>query len=122
MSGHRIERLNAAIQNEISMLIVSGKIKDYRVDSLVSITEVHVSKDVSFAKVKVSSFSGKENGAELAAQGLNSAAGFIQSCIAAKLKTRNTPKLKFYPDHSIEDAVEINAKIDQLNKDVRSEE
>lgn len=122
MSNLRIERLNALIQNEVGQLIVLGKVKDHRVDSLVSITDVQVSGDVSLAKIKVSTFSQNENALEEAVEGLNSAAGFIQSQIAKKIKTRKTPKLKFYADHNIEDAININLKIDQLNRDVANKE
>ncbi|MBN2651378.1 MAG: 30S ribosome-binding factor RbfA [Spirochaetales bacterium] len=122
MSSFRIDRLNALLMHEIGQLIVTGKIKDYRVDSLISVTDVQVSGDISFAKIKVSSLSGRREATEDAAVGLNHAAGFIQSQIAKKIKTRNTPKLKFIPDHSIEDAININLKIDQLNRDVEKEE
>ena len=54
MSEFRIQRAEKLIQEEISKMIVTGKIKDPRVNRLVSITRVTVSSDLGYAKIYVS--------------------------------------------------------------------
>jgi ribosome-binding factor A len=80
------------------------------VNSLVSITNIDVSKDLSYAKVFISSFEGHEK-LKSAVEGLNHAAGYIQSIVGKKIKLRLTPKLSFVADHGIEEGFKINEKI-----------
>ena len=114
MSEIRTNRIAAQIREEISRMIIQGKIKDPRVTSYLSVTDVRVSRDVSTAKVYISSF---ENAAELktGVDGLNHAAGFIQSRLAKHLHTRNTPRLQFIDDHSVEYGIKMIKKIEDLN-------
>lgn len=113
MSSHRMERLSHQVQEEIALLLVSGKIKDPRVDSLLSITRVEVSKDLAWADVHVSSVkAGKD--LDRAVMGLQSAAGFIQASLGAKLHIRQTPRLRFHADHSLKDGFELVRKIEDL--------
>jgi len=108
-----MERLSHQVQEEIASLIVSGKIKDPRVDSLLSITRVEVSKDLSWADVHVSSVqAGKD--LDKAVQGLQSAAGFIQATLGAKMHIRQTPRLRFHIDHSLKDGFDLVQKIEDL--------
>jgi len=46
---------------------------------------------------------------------LNHAAGFVQARLAKNLKTRNTPKLRFKEDHSIEYGSEMIQKLKELD-------
>jgi ribosome-binding factor A len=87
MEINRSSRLGSLIQEKIGALIEAGKIKDPRVDSFLSITRVDLSDDLSWADVYVSSFK-TESGLEKGCQGLQSAAGFIQSQLAAAMKIR----------------------------------
>ncbi|MFP4113220.1 MAG: 30S ribosome-binding factor RbfA [Spirochaetota bacterium] len=111
MANVRLRRVESLLREEISSLILRNEIKDPRVDSMVSVSGVSVSKDLAYAKVRVSGFK-ERNELESAVHGLNHAAGFIQQRIGRKLKFRETPKLTFVTDHSIEDGFEINRTID----------
>jgi len=114
MSEIRKNRLASQIREEISGMILRGIIKDPRVNTSLSVTEVKVSNDVSSAKVYVSSF---HSAAELerGVLALNHAAGFIQSRLAKHLHTRNTPRLHFIDDHSVEYGIHMINKIEELN-------
>jgi ribosome-binding factor A len=112
MAQYRMERLGQAIQEKISALILEGSIKDSRVSSFLSITKVDVSKDLSFADVYVSDIRGKK--IEKGAEGLQSAAGFIQSQFGAAMRIRKIPHLRFHADTSIGDSFELIKKIEKL--------
>jgi len=102
------------MQEEIAAVIMARKVKDPRVDTFLSIVRVEVSKDISWADVYVSSL---DSAAHLkrGVMGLNSAAGFIQSCLGAKLHIRQTPKLRFHADLSLKEGFDLVKKIEELN-------
>ena len=112
MSGFRTERLGQSIQEKISSLILEGRIKDGRVSSFLSITRVDVSKDLSYADVYVSDI--REKNIEKGAEGLQSAAGFIQSQLGSMMRVRKIPRLRFHPDSSIGESFDLIKKIDEL--------
>lgn len=119
MAKYRIERLNAQLQREIADLILRGHVKDPRVSQFVSINRVEVTKDLSFAKVYVSSFL-NDSQVEKAVEGLNNAKGFIQSTIAKKMRLRLFPKLTFIADKSVHEGfkmVETLNALEQQSKD-----
>ena len=114
MSEFRLKRVATLIQHAVSEMIISGVIKDHRVSSFISVTGVEVSKDTSYAKVFVSSFENPQS-VENAVKALNHAAGFIQSKLGRKLHLRNTPRLSFVQDGSIERGVRMVKKLDELD-------
>ena len=114
MANVRLKRIESLLREEISSLILRNEIKDPRVDTMVSGSGVKVSKDLAYARIRVSGF--KERGKlEEAVAGLNSAAGFIQQRLGRRLHARNTPRLTFLPDHSIEEGFQINQSIEELS-------
>jgi len=112
MPTFRTERLGQTIQEKIGSLILEGKVKDSRVNTFLSITKVDVSKDLSFADVYVSDIRGKINEKEV--EGLQSAAGFIQSQLGATMHIRKIPRLRFHADKSIGESFDIIKKIEEL--------
>jgi len=112
MPQYRMERLGQAIQEKISSLILEGAVKDSRVSAFLSITKVDVSKDLSFADVYVSDIRGKN--IDKGTEGLQSAAGFIQSQLGSAMRIRKIPHLRFHPDTSIGESFELIKKIDEL--------
>ncbi len=113
MSEYRLLRVESVIQEIISNLIFSGKIKDHRVGRLISVTRVKCSSDLSVAKVYISGFD-NDIAVRKSVEGLNSAAPFIQGVIGKNLKTRLTPRLTFFYDNSIKEGYEINKKIEDI--------
>ncbi len=113
MSNHRAERVESLITQTISGMLIRGEIKDPRVSSLISITEVDVAKDLSFAKVGISGFV-EDIDLDKAATGLNSAAGFIQIHLGKAMKTRLTPKLHFFADRRLKEAHAMTKKLEDL--------
>jgi len=112
MTGFRTERLGQTIQEKIGSLILEGKIKDNRVNTFLSITKVNVSKDLSYADVHVSDIRGKTTEKEV--EGLQSAAGFIQSQLGAVMHIRKIPRLRFHLDNSVGESFELIKKIEEI--------
>jgi ribosome-binding factor A len=113
MAEFRTERLGQLIQEMISALILEGKIKDPRVSPFISITRVNVSRDLSFADVYVSNIRETANIGR-SAEGLQSAAGFIQSQLGTALRIRKIPRLRFHADTSIREGFDLVKKIEEL--------
>ena len=112
MSQFRTERLGQLIQEKIGSLILEGKVKDNRVNTFISITKVDVSKDLSFADVYVSDIRG--NISEKEVEGLQSAAGFLQSKLGDVMHIRKTPRIRFHADKSISESFDLIKKIEKL--------
>ncbi|MCD6397916.1 MAG: 30S ribosome-binding factor RbfA [Spirochaetaceae bacterium] len=110
----RLQRIRNLIQEEIGKMILMDVIKDPRISNLISVSEVSVSKDIKYAKVYISGFESTKS-VNNSVEALNHAAGFIQMKLAKRLKTRNTPKLSFFTDSSIENGIEMIKKIEEIN-------
>ncbi len=105
MSGHKIDRVSEDIKRELSAIFRT--LKDPRISSLITVIRVDVSNDLSYATIHVSTVEGEEKTAE-SVKGLKSARGYIRSELAAALKLRHVPELRFVADNSIAYSAEIN--------------
>lgn len=110
-------KIESLILEIISTMIVMQEIKDPRVSTFLSVKEVRVSNDLTSAKVFITSFQ-KETTLDKAVAALNHAAGYIQGVLGKKMASRTTPKLQFLADHSIQESIELNSKIDEITKKV----
>lgn len=108
----RIERLNSVIQLEISDLL-REQINDPRLTTLISITKVETSPDLSHARVFVSTLGDKVNKEEIL-QGFTAATGFLRSHLANRIQLKHTPELSFHFDDSIEHGAEVLKLIEQV--------
>lgn len=104
----RSERLGEQIHRELSGLI-QRELKDPRV-GMVTIGEVEVSSDLSYAKVYYTIL-GDPDSHEETQQGLDRASGFLRSQLGKRLRTRLTPGLKFIFDDSEQRGARIDAAI-----------
>ena len=104
------------MQQKIGALIVEGKVKDPRVNAFLSVSRVQVSRDFSWADVYVSTFRPEANLAR-GVEGLQSAAGFIQSQLAKEMRIRQTPRLRFHEDLSIREGFEMVKKLEDLTSE-----
>ena len=120
MDEIRLRRVEEQLRDVIAALILGGQVKDPRVGPFISITRVEAARDLSAAKVFVSAFPGSEassaggDSLDLAVAGLENAAGFIQSQVAKRMKTRLTPRLAFVADKGIKEGFELNEKMKGL--------
>ena len=119
MGEFRMLKLGEQIRDEISKLIMLQKVKDPRVSTFLTINRVEVARDLAYAKVYVSSFL-NESQVKKGVEGLNSAAGFIQSSIAKKLSIYKFPKLTFVADTSIKEGFDMVNKLNRLEEEEKA--
>ena len=113
MSEIRLRKVESLLKEEISSMISKKVIKDPRIDPLVAITSLIVSKDLKYSKVYVS-FYGEKEVREQCVRALNHASGFIQRSLGKRLHLKTIPKLTFYQDDSIEQGFRITQGIKEL--------
>ena len=104
-------RINNEVQREIAGII--RDVKDPRNHPLATVMAVEVATDLKTCKVYVSVI-GNDEERKATADGLKSASGFIRRELAHRLNMRNTPELTFIMDTSIEDAMNMMKKIDEV--------
>ena len=108
----RPERVAHLMRRELAD-ILRNKLRDPRLSQWVSVTDVEVTDDLSFAKVFVSILpEGEER--ELALELLQGAAGYIRRELAPRLSLRDVPDLRFKLDSSIE----RGARVEELLKKI----
>ena len=107
--SHKLDRIEESIAREISrILLEEAQNKDIK---NVSITNVTVDDDLTFAKVY---FMTRDEDTEAIESALNTASGFIRKNLAKSLDLRSTPELKFVYDKSIDYSKQIEDIIDKL--------
>ena len=104
-------RINGEVQKVISEAIRFSK--DPRISPMTSVMDVEVAPDLKTCKVWVSVLGNDEDRLRTE-EGLKSAAGYIRSTLAKELNMRNTPELRFIMDDSIEYAINMSKKIDEV--------
>jgi ribosome-binding factor A len=109
----RIQRVNNLIRQELVQML-QRQIKDPRISSLVSITEVVTSPDLRYAKVFISVL-GNEEEKRATLKGLASAAGFFRKELAHQLSLRRVPELSFHQDDSIEHGARLSELFEKLS-------
>ncbi|HCY06282.1 MAG: 30S ribosome-binding factor RbfA [Erysipelotrichaceae bacterium] len=111
MAKIKQERLNQTILKEITN-IIQLKLKDPSV-GFVTITDVVVSNDHSYADVYVS-FLGKKERNEAGLKALNRAKGFIRTELARSMTTRRVPELTFKLDNTLEKATRLEKIFEEI--------
>ena len=109
----RSYRVADQIQRELAELIRT-EVKDPRVPPTMTVAGVEVSKDLSNAKVFVSTFDLQSDAEarQAAIDGLNKASGFLRRQLGNKMRLRIVPTLNFRYDVVQEDAARITSLID----------
>ena len=113
-------RINGEVKREL-FNIIRGEIKDPRINPLTSVVAVEVAPDLKTCKAYISVLGDEESQAKTLA-GLKSAEGFIRSKLAKTVNLRNTPEIRFVLDQSIEYGVKMSKMIDEVTKDIKSED
>ena len=108
----RTDRIGTEMQREISDIIHS--MKDPRIQGMISVTRVDVTRDLRHAKVFVSIFDRDEETVKRSFDAIRSAAGYIRRETGARIMIRYTPELHFVLDDSIAYGVEMIHRIDSI--------
>ena len=107
----RSRRIAEQIQREIADLIRT-EVKDPRVSSMVTVTDVEVTRDQAHAKIFFTILGDPEK-IEETTLGLKRSAGFLRSQLAQRLLLRTVPQLDFKYDASVERGMKLTRLIDE---------
>lgn len=110
-SNNRTRRIAEEIRKIVSTMLING-IKDPRINSLVSVTDVEVTSDLSYAYIYVSILGGDE---ESTLDGLKSACGYIRREVGKNIKIRHTPEIIFKIDYSLLKGMYMDELIKKVN-------
>lgn len=114
MANKRNNRLSGEMRRVISD-VIRNEVKDPRISDLLSVTDVHVTDDLKYAKVYISVYGDIDE----SLKALKSASGFIRREVGKRIKMRITPELIFEKDDSIEKGIYMSSLI---NKVIEEEE
>ncbi|MBE7704442.1 MAG: 30S ribosome-binding factor RbfA [Cyanobacteria bacterium SIG29] len=112
----RNERVRKTLMKEIAD-IIQKELKDSRIHGVVSITDVEMAHDNSFAKVYYSVLAADKD-KELTIKAINENTSKIRYEVGKRIRLRLTPELRFIPDNSLERGTHV---IDLINKISRGE-
>ena len=114
MSELRTKRIESLLKEEIASMVTMGEVKDPRIDGLLTVSDVSISKDYRHAKVYVSYFGELERLVRMV-EALNHAAGFIQGVLGKRIRLRTMPKLRFVVDESLERGFRMTQTLKNLS-------
>jgi ribosome-binding factor A len=112
-SSLRLKRISDRINQELSEMLVRGEVRDPRLEGI-SITEVKVDRELSYAEIYVSAIEGIARSKEVL-QALESASGFLRKSLSEKIELRVFPRLRFHWDVTPERADHIEQLIASLH-------
>ncbi len=118
MKPYRLARV-AEVVREVASETILFELQDPRIKN-VTVTRAEVSADLQHAKVFVS-IMGTEKEQALCMHGLRSSAGFVQSKLGGRLKTRFTPTVTFIKDEGVKKSIEVTRLINEALAQSRPE-
>lgn len=116
--GRRAERVAERIRVELMELFLRGTVRDPNAEGA-CVTTVKVSDDLSHARVYVRLLRAEvdEETRLRAVKALNHAAGFLRRELAALIKLKYQPELRFFWDEGIDQAVRIEALLSEIERE-----
>ncbi len=109
----KTERISDALIEQISY-IIANEVKNKDIN-FVTITDVKVSSDLSFAKVYFTVLD--ESKIDITSKALKEASGFIRHELRERVDIRQIPELTFVYDESLKEAKKIEDIIQKLHED-----
>lgn len=109
----KIDRIASQLVKEISYILAT-EVKDQDI-KFVTVTDVKVTNDLSFAKVYVTVL--EEDRKQDTMDALKSASGFIRKVLAERIEIRHIPELEFIYDESIEYGNKIEHIIQKIHEE-----
>ena len=100
--SNRLERANSEIQKCLTE-IIKFKMNDPRLDKILSLTEVNVTPDFKYCKVKVSVLDDVANVTRV----LQNSEGYIKRELAKMINMPQVPKINFVVDRSVFNAMRV---------------
>jgi ribosome-binding factor A len=110
LKTHRLARV-AEVVREVASETILFEVRDPRV-KMVTVTRAEVSGDLQHAKVYVS-IMGSEREQSICMHGLQRAAGFVQSKLGDRMRSRFVPVIQFVLDKGVKNSLEISRLINE---------
>lgn len=110
----RMQRVNDRMREELSEMVVM-EISDPRLSGI-TITDVNVDREFTYADIYVSAIEGHERAPEIL-EGLNHASGFLRKSLADRIELRIFPRLRFHWDPTPEKADHIEKLLASLRNE-----
>ena len=115
MARYRSGRINEEMKKELASVVMTD-IRDPRLTAMVSITDVEVTKDLSYAKVYVSIFGTDKEKAD-SLEAIKNASSFLRREIGRRMNLRHTPELVIMLDTTIDRGMHIDDLIRRISND-----
>ncbi|VFP83277.1 30S ribosome-binding factor RbfA [Candidatus Erwinia haradaeae] len=113
---NRLQRISQVMKKEIA-IIVQSEMHDPRLDKIVTVSSIMLSRDLSYAKVFVTFLNDQDEMARIESlRILSSAAGYIRTLLSQTMRLRITPKLRFYHDNSFLEGMRISRLVTNIIK------
>ncbi|MBR2956002.1 MAG: 30S ribosome-binding factor RbfA [Clostridia bacterium] len=104
----RIERVNGELQRQIAK-VIANDIKDPRLQgALVSVTKVHTTPDLKYAKVHLSIYADSDEKKKEAFDTVVRSRAFIRNKMKDAVQIRLLPELNFVIDNSVDYGMHID--------------
>ncbi len=110
----RNERVRKTLMKEIAD-IIQKELKDSRIHGIVSITDIEISHDNSYAKVYYSVFASEEE-KETTIKAITDNTSKIRYEVGKRVRLRLTPELRFIPDNSLERGANVTEIINKISR------
>ncbi len=110
----RNERVRKTLMKEIAD-IIQKQLKDSRIQGIVSITDIEISHDNSYAKVFYSVFAPEEE-KKNTIKAITENTSKIRYEVGKKVRLRLTPELRFIPDDSLERGSNVTQIINKISR------
>jgi ribosome-binding factor A len=111
--AYRIDKLENLIKEEISDIFLR-KLNSPALGFL-TVTNVRVSSDLRIARIYISIF--EKDKREAVLEKVKASGGFIRSELAARIRIKFIPELKFFLDDSLDYVEKIENLIKKIHKD-----
>ncbi|ACJ28013.1 Ribosome-binding factor A [Shewanella piezotolerans WP3] len=111
----RTRRIAQQLQQELAV-VLQRDMKDPRI-GFVTVNDVDVSRDLSYAKVFVTFFEEDEKLVQEKVEALDAAAGYIRSLVAGRMKLRVMPELRFIYDSSLVEGMRMSNLVSRVISD-----
>lgn len=110
----RVRRIGDRIQQELS-LVLQRKVADTRL-AMVTVTAVDVDRELAYATIYITAL-GEEDRMNEVLRALEGARGYLRRELAARVRLRSFPQLRFRWDFSQERGARIDELLDMLKSE-----
>ena len=111
----RNERVRKTMMKEIAD-ILQKDVRDSRIKGIVSIVDVEMSHDNSYAKVFYSVLSGNEDDKKSTIEAIEKHVPQVRYEIGKRIRLRVTPELRFIYDNSIERGSKVTEILNKISR------